>query len=214
LQELAARHLISGTVRLTSTLITFLGLVLGVALGSQLSERLTGPAQIASPMALPAWTYLLAILVAGLAYGIRLQVERRDLGWVVLACFVAALSARAGVIVLGQQIGAFAGALVIGLAGNLFAIVWKRPASVMQVPGIILLVPGSIGFQSFQALFSAHTVTGVQAVFQMFVTAIALVYGVFVANLLLSPRRSLVTIGRVGRVAHRALSPRSRLTRS
>ena len=55
-------------------------------------------------------------------------------------------------------------------------------------------MPGSIGLQSFQALFTAQTVVGIQAAFQMFLTAIALVYGIFVANLLLPSRHPLRTL--------------------
>lgn len=191
LEELASRDLVSGTVRLTSAFITLFGLVLGVALGGQLAERLFGPARVVAPNALPAWTYLLAALVAGLAYTLWLRVERRDIVWVVLACLIAATAARVGVLLLGPQLGAFAAALVVGLASNLFAFVTRRPATVMQVPGLILLVPGSIGLRSFQALFTAQTVVGVQTAFQMFLTAIALVYGIFVANLLLPPQHPL-----------------------
>jgi len=123
--------------------------------------------------------------VAGVAYILRLQVEPRDGFWVVCACLVAVLASRGGVLLLGAPLGAFLAALIVGLVSNLFTILFKRPAVVMQVPGIIMLVPGSIGFQSFQALFSAHTISGIQAAFQMFVTAMALVYGIFVANLVL-----------------------------
>lgn len=185
LEELASRDLVSGTVRLTSAFITLFGLILGVALGGQLAERLFGAARLAPTQPLPAWTYLLAALAAGLAYTLWLQVERRDIVWVVLACLIGATAARAGALVLGPQLGAFAAALVVGLSSNLFALLTGRPAAVMQVPGLIVLVPGSIGLQSFQALFSAQTTAGIQAAFQMFLTAIALVYGIFVANLLL-----------------------------
>jgi len=194
LEELASRDLISGTVRLTSAFITLFGLILGVALGHQFGERVFGPVSPATPEALPAWTYLAAALVAGVAYTLWLQVERRDIVWVVLACLIAALAARAGVMALGQQLGAFAAALAVGLASNLFALATGRPAAVMQVPVLIVLVPGSIGLQSFQALFTAQTVVGIQAAFQMFLTAIALVYGIFVANLLLPSRHPLRTL--------------------
>ena len=190
LEELASRDLVSGTVRLTSAFITLFGLILGVALGGQLGVRLFGPVRLAAPEALPAWTYLLAAFVAGLAYTLWLQVERRDIVWVVLACVIGATAARAGVL-LGPQLGAFAAALAVGLASNLFALLSGRPAAVMQVPGLIVLVPGSIGLQSFEALFTAQTVVGIQTVFQMFLTAVALVYGIFVANLLLPARHPL-----------------------
>lgn len=191
LEELASRDLVSGTVRMTSAFITLFGLILGVALGRQFAERLFGPARLVVPTTLPAWTYLLAALLAGLAYTLWLQVERRDIVWVVLACVIGATAARAGVLVLGPQLGAFAAALVVGLASNLFALLSGRPAAVMQVPGLIVLVPGSIGLQSFEALFTAQTIVGIQTVFQMFLTAIALVYGIFVANLLLPSRHPL-----------------------
>lgn len=191
LEELASRDLVSGTVRLTSAFITLFGLILGVALGRELAARLFGPATLVTPQALPAWTYVLAALVAGLAYTLWLRVERRDVAWVVLACLIGATAARVGVLALGPQVGAFAAALVVGLASNLFALLTGRPAAVMQVPGLIVLVPGSIGLQSFQALFTAQTTVGIQAAFQMFLTAIALVYGIFVANLLLPSRQPL-----------------------
>ncbi len=194
LEELASRDLVSGTVRLTSAFITLFGLILGVALGRQFGVRLFGQVIPAAPEALPVWTYLVAALVAGVAYTLWLQVERRDIVWVVLACLIGAVAARAGVMVLGQQLGAFAAALAVGLASNLFALATGRPAAVMQVPGLIVLVPGSIGLQSFQALFTAQTVVGIQAAFQMFLTAIALVYGIFVANLLLPSRYPLRTL--------------------
>jgi uncharacterized membrane protein YjjP (DUF1212 family) len=206
LEELASRDLVSGTVRMTSAFITLFGLILGVALGRQLALRLWGPAALVEPQALPAWTYLLAALVAGLAYTLWLRVERRDAIWVVLACLIGALAARAGVVVLGTQLGAFAAALAVGLASNFFALLSRRPAAVMQVPGLIVLVPGSIGLQSFQALFTAQTVVGIQTVFQMFLTAIALVYGIFVANLLLPPSHPLRTLfGVVSRIERTVL---------
>ena len=135
LEELASRDLVSGTVRLDLGVHYALRVDSGVALGRQFGVRLFGQVTPGAPAALPAWTYLLAALVAGLAYTLWLQVERRDIIWVVLACLIGALAARAGMMVLGQQLGAFAAALVVGLASNLFALATGRPAAVMQVPG-------------------------------------------------------------------------------
>ena len=201
LQELSSRDLISGTVRLTSTFFTLFGLILGVALGGELASRLFGPPHRITPVPLPAWTYLVAALVAGLAYIFRLHVEARDAVWVVLACLIAVLASAGGVLVLGAQLGAFAAALIVGLASNLFTILFKRPVVVMQLPGLIMLVPGSIGYVSFAHLFTGQSVAGIQTAFQMLVTAMALVYGIFVANLLLpSPnvlRRLVDTVTRI-----------------
>lgn len=193
LQELSTRHLTTGTARLSAALITFLGIIFGVALGSQVSTYLAGQAGIVAPVALPNWTALIAAVVSGLAFTIILQVEPRDTGWVLLASLVAFAAGRAGTHVLGP-LGGFVGALVVGVTGNIFSAIRKRPAVVMLVPGLLMLVPGSVGYLSLAALLRADTTTGVQGAFQLFLTGAALVYGLLFANLVAPPQRLLASL--------------------
>ncbi len=67
----------------------------------------------------------------------------------------------------------------------------RRPALVTQLPGIMMLVPGSIGFQSLSSFLAQDTITGIEAAFRMALVAAALVGGLFCANALMPPRRSL-----------------------
>ena len=74
---------------------------------------------------------------------------------------------RAGAAAFGPELGAFVGALTVGVASNLYAYLLHRPASVTLVPGILLLVPGAIGFRSLSSLLDREVVTGVETAFTM-----------------------------------------------
>lgn len=187
--ELTTRHLASGTARLMGALMVFMGIGFGVALGTAVAEMLLGPAPgAADPAALPAWTEALALLVAGLAFGLLLRAEWRDLGWVVLACVLSFVSARLSGVVLGGELGMFAGAVVVGAGSNLFARVLNRPVAVTEVPGILILVPGSVGFRSIAAMLDHQVLSGIETAFQMLLIAAALVAGLLVGNLLVGVR--------------------------
>jgi uncharacterized membrane protein YjjB (DUF3815 family) len=90
---------------------------------------------------------------------------------------------------LGPELGAFVGALLVGGASNLYALFRDRPSQIPLAPGILLLVPGSIGFRSLASLLDRQVISGVEAAFTMVLTAIALVSGLLVANVVI-PRRT------------------------
>jgi uncharacterized membrane protein YjjB (DUF3815 family) len=67
----------------------------------------------------------------------------------------------------------------------------KRPAPVVLVPGILLLVPGSIGYLSMSSLMQRNTIAGVDTAFTMILTAMSLVAGLLIAGVLApEPTRS------------------------
>jgi len=61
----------------------------------------------------------------------------------------------------------------------------------MLVPGIMLLVPGSIGFKSVSSLIAADVVSGMRLALTVGIMGIALVIGLLVASAIIPPRRSL-----------------------
>ena len=190
--ELATGHLVSGGARLAGALLTFLTIGFGVALGSRLGA-LSFPAMVA-PQAqapLPLWTEGAALLVAALAFVVLFRAAPRDGGWVLAAATVAYLGARSGAAALGPELGALFGALVLGVCSNLHARCLQRPAALTQVPGLMLLVPGSLGFRSVAALVEHDTLSGVQTAFTMVLVAIALVTGLLLANVLVPTRKAL-----------------------
>ena len=60
-----------------------------------------------------------------------------------------------------------------------------------MVPGIMLLVPGSIGFRSVTSFVEANALAGVESAFSMMLVAVGLVVGLLLANAAVMPRRAL-----------------------
>ncbi len=187
--ELASQHLVSGTARLSQALLVFLTIVFGVAAGGRLVTLLMGAEPMAvTPSALPGWTEWLALAVAPISFAVLFQVERRDIPWVMITGWLAYGSSTLGNVWFDPELAAFMGALTVGVASNLYALVLDRPSQVTLVPGVLLLVPGSLGFRSVTSLLEREVITGVETAFQMALIATALVAGLLVANVA-TPRR-------------------------
>lgn len=191
LNELATRHLISGTSRLTGAAVVFLQLGFGVALGSRLAEVLPPPPAVPTPPPLPTWTQALSLVVAGIAIGVLFRARPRDWGWIAAAGTFAFLGARVSSGLLGPQLGAFVGAVLLGIGGNTLARLRNKPSVTIVVPGLMLLVPGSVGFRSLSSLLERDVVAGVDTAFNMLMVAVALVAGLLSANALVPPRKVL-----------------------
>jgi uncharacterized membrane protein YjjB (DUF3815 family) len=114
----------------------------------------------------------------------------RQFGWILLAGATAWLAARSGGQLLGPELGAFLAALLLATVSNLYARWLDRPASVLIVPGILMLVPGSIGFRSVNWLLQQDVVHGLRTAMQLAVIAVALVGGLLFANVIVPPRRA------------------------
>jgi uncharacterized membrane protein YjjP (DUF1212 family) len=190
--ELASRQLVSGSARFAGAVALFFLIALGVAVGTQIGAALTGgppPAVVPLPLG-TEWRWA-ALLAAGLAFTVLLRARPRDAGWVLVAGVLAIEGVRLGGLLLGAQLGAFVGALLVGLGGNLYARLRRGPAAVLQVPGLILLVPGSLGFRSLAALLEQDVLSGVHAAFTTSLVAISLATGILLANVVLPPRRGI-----------------------
>lgn len=190
MRELATRNLVSGTARLMGAVLVFFELGFGVALGGQLSRVLPASSSLA-PEALPQWTLALALVAAPLAFTVLLRARARDAGWIMLACATSFGGARAGAHLLGPELGVFLGAIIIGAGSNLFARFRNRPSAITLIPGMLLLVPGSIGYGSFVKFMERDVMMGVGAAFTMILVAVALVTGLLMANVLVTPRKAL-----------------------
>lgn len=192
MSELATAHLMSGTARFASAAVTFLQMGLGVGLGRELVVRLLGSTPVvASGAPLPGFADLAALAIAPLAFAVLFRARRRDIPLIALTSVLGFLGARAGAHLLGPELGAFVGAFVVAAISNWLARVLKRPASVTLVPGIMLLVPGSIGFRSLSSFLERDVLTGTEGVFRMFLVAATLVGGLLMANAVFPPRREL-----------------------
>src|SRR5690606_18672122 len=160
----------------------------GVFLGLKTAKFIGIDPALVAPEAMPSWIKWLALIPAAYAFTISFKARPMDARWVVLAGVIGFVSSALGARALGSEFGLFVGGLVIGVTSNLFARYLNRPATVPLLPGIILLVPGSVGFRGFNALFDHDVVSGVDSAFTALSLAIALVAGLFFANSLVVPR--------------------------
>jgi uncharacterized membrane protein YjjB (DUF3815 family) len=104
---------------------------------------------------------------------------------------LALLDGRLGAGLLGPQLGALLAALLVGAGSNVVARFTDRPAAVTQLPGLMLLVPGSIGFRGISSFLEADVVSGIGSAFEIALVAIALVTGLLMANVLVPANRVL-----------------------
>jgi len=191
LNEIATRHLASGTTRLTAAAVVFLEIGFGVVVGERSATALWGEAAAVAPVPLPAWTEYAALLAAGLAFGVLFRAPWRGLPWVIAAAALAYAGARIGSLTVGPEVGASFGAFVLGTAGNLYGRLLRRPSLTLIVPGLLMLVPGSLGFRSLAAMIEHDTLTGLETAFAMALVGISIVVGLLVANAVVAPRRML-----------------------
>jgi uncharacterized membrane protein YjjP (DUF1212 family) len=196
--ELATRHLASGTLRLSSAFMTLLGIIFGVALGTRVGVALFGSAVATQVGQLPAWVAVAAVLLASASSVVILRADPRDAPWIIAAGVLGVAAGRLGAAKLGLELGMFVAAFTVALASSAFERWRRRPAPVVLVPGILLLVPGSIGYRSMTSLFAGNTVAGIDNAFTMILTAVSLVAGLLIAGVV-APEPSR----RVSRGQHR-----------
>ena len=192
--ELATRNLVSGTARLTAAAMTFLEITFGVALAEILMLRLfdsTGPVAAAAAAPLPTWTEPIALAVFVPAIMVEFAAHPRHLAVIAMACAASFYSARLGTDLLTPELGAAIGGFVLGAGSNAYARLTNRTAMVALVPGLLLLVPGSMGLRSLSSMLERDVVSGIDTAFAMMLVAVSLVAGLLMANASVSPRRNL-----------------------
>ena len=188
--DLATGHLLSGSGGLLAAGVTLLQLGFGVALGTRLGIAWFGPPAPVTPAALPL-AEAVGLVVGAFAFAVLLRARWAHVPQIGLAVAVSFFAARAGNAWLSPALGGGVAAFALTASGNALARLLDRPAAVTQVPGIWLLVPGSLGFRAVQALLAQDVVGGVDAAFSTALSAMALVAGTLLGNAVIAPRRTL-----------------------
>ena len=190
--EVAQKNLVSGGARLMESAVTLLLIVFGVSLASGFNQ--IAGVILPSPPPRPGlglgWQAA-ALVASSLTFGVLFQVPKAWL-WAALVSgatgyAVTALAVRH----LPGHVAAFAAALAVCMLANALARATNRPAQLFQLPGMMLLVPGSIGFAGLGAFLRGNVDAGVEKGFTMALVAAALVIGVLVANVLVPARKLL-----------------------
>jgi uncharacterized membrane protein YjjP (DUF1212 family) len=205
MRELGTEHLQSGVANIASALVQLFGLAFGVAVGHSIASNWFG--DIREPAPSPAWLgiQLGAAFLAALAFTVTLRARSRDALVMAAATCLAVGANEVGARVFGDEAAVFVAAVVVGVIGGLIGALLRRSALVFVVPGVLMLVPGSAGFDSVLQLLADQTVSGITAGFDTFVTAMSIAYGLMVSTVLLPDRLSRAHGLLVDSSAHDAL---------
>ena len=189
--ELATKHLVSGVARLAGAFAVLLKLAFGAVVALQLARFLGWPQTAVAIQAVPAWTEWPALVAGCFAFAVLFRASRRDYPLVMASALLGYLSTRLGGELGSPEFGVFFGGLVVSSAANLFGRFRNRPGALVRVPGIILMVPGSVGFRSLFMVFQHDIFSGLGTALSMLVLLVYLVAGLLFGNVLFPPRRSL-----------------------
>lgn len=194
-REISSQHLVAGVARMGGAISTLLKLSFGTVAATTLCAAVGIHARDYALSPLPGWTETPALLIGAFGFAILFRAARRDWLIVMGAVIVGYLATRWGGQISGTLPGApfgvFLGGFLLSALANFYARLAKRPGAVIREPGIILLVPGSVGFRSMSFLVERDTTLGMDSGLLLLTLLVSLVAGLLFGDLLISPRRSL-----------------------
>ena len=182
--EMVNNHLIAGLSRFTTAFVTFIMLAIGIAIGKQLMLPVASQVPHAVWTSLPVWKEWIALIFVPLGFVVLFKAKPRDFIWILLGCWTSYFTFKISNWYTTPVTAVFIASFVLGVVSNIFASWKKRNSSVMLVPGMILLVPGSLGFFSISHLVDSDIVAGLEIALKMLSTSMALVLGILFSNLL------------------------------
>lgn len=188
--EIATQNLTSGTSRLMGGIMILLKLTFGVFVGAKIAAFFKLPASTVDFTAIPDWVTFATLPITALMSTVIFKAQPKDWKWITIAGIFGFSTSKLATHYMGPEMGILFGGFFVGAASNIFARLKDRPSSLFQFPGIILLVPGSMGYRSLSFLFERDVVGGLGTAFNMIALATALVVGIFLGNILVKPRQS------------------------
>ena len=183
MSELATQNYLAGTGRLTGAFVLLFLMGAGLAIGTQISLAWLPAIPLADHVAaLPAWTIWVAIAGLGISLLAVLQAPLSAVNVSVGACLLACAVYSLVNAKMGNVVGAFAAALAVASAGHLYQYLSKKPAALVQIPGLITLVPGSMGFRGVHALIQQDSNAGISLLTDIVMTGAVLAVGLLLAD--------------------------------
>ncbi len=196
LHELANGDLVAGMARLGRVLMVLLELGCGAFLGF----AVIGPALLrtgdVTPHAVPSHLWIIAALLMAIGISIDLDSRARDFVWVFASCFVALFTSH----LLGgtqvHSISAFISAFLCGIVANVGARVLRLPQALMLVPALLVLVPGSLSYESVLFAFQHNISSAFTFASNATFAAVQLVAGLLLSQLVFPAKALQVQRGR------------------
>ncbi len=182
MSELATQNLLSGTGRLAGVFLLLFMMGAGLVIGEQIGQHLVPAHSTGTAAGLPAWVIWPAIAALGVSMLGVLQAPLRAVHVLVGGSLLAWAVFSPVAAVLGNVVGAFVGALAVASAGHVYTYLSGQPDILVKIPGLIVLVPGSMGFRGVHALMEQDNASGVTLMTNMLLTGAVLAVGLLLAD--------------------------------
>ncbi len=186
--ELATQNLVSGTARLSGAATVFIQLAFGSALAVEIGRLLAFDVHHVVLTPVPPWTIWLAAATAAIGLVPLFEARKKDTGWFLLASLSAFTTVFFASKLLGASLGAFCGAITIGLLAKLGSRLFGIPGAMIMMPGFIILVPGSVGYRSILSLVEKDILGGLETAFNVLIIGISLVAGFLISSMVPLPK--------------------------
>ena len=194
--ELATQQLVTGTTRFAGALTVLLKLTFGSVAATQVLTAIGWTVKAAPTVALPQLVEIVAAVAAAGSFAILFQAARRDVPLVMGSAILGYVLTRVAGNWLGFADGTFAGgvffaSLTMAALSNLYGRTFGRPGALVRLPGIMLLVPGSVGFRALGFVMEKDYAVGFDTLVAVLSALLALTAGLLFGALLVPPRRHL-----------------------
>jgi uncharacterized membrane protein YjjP (DUF1212 family) len=195
--ELATGQLVTGTARFAGAMVVLLKLTFGSVAGAQIVNTLGWVPRTAQATTLPSMVEVVAAIAAAFSFAILFRASRRDIPLVMLSAVMGYVLTRIasgwfasteGVTFAG---GVFFSSLVMAAVANIYGRVAGRPGTLVRLPAIMLLVPGSVGFRGLASLMERDYTLGMETGVAVLSALVALMAGLLFGSVLVAPRRYL-----------------------
>jgi uncharacterized membrane protein YjjB (DUF3815 family) len=143
------------------------------------------------------WWMLAAVLMA-IGLSVDLDARVKDFVWVLAASFFALLTSHVLNATPVHNVSAFIAAFLCGIIANLGARYTRIPQALMLVPALLVLVPGSLSYESVLFAFQHNISSAFTFASNAIFAAVQLVAGLLLSQLLF-PARALRVAPRTGR---------------
>jgi len=187
MSELATQNYLAGSGRLTGAFLQLFLMGAGLAIGTQIAQTLYPVAAQGVVTPLPAWAIWPAVAVLGISLLAVLQAPWSAVLVSAGGCLLAWAAYSLAGAALGYVVGASCGAFALGVGGHLYHALSGRPSLLVQSPGLITLVPGSMGFRGVHALLAQDSAAGISLITEMLLTGAVLAVGLLLADNLAPP---------------------------
>jgi len=192
MRELATNHVISGVGRLAGAFTTLLKLVVGVLFGQAVSTSLgktLGNAELFQlEISLPIGIDWMTLPITAFAFSILFRIPLKLYASVFLFVALAQLSLQS-LTGMSSYSRVFIAALLIGFLSNVIAW-WKtRPSSITLIPGLIMMVPGGLGYRGLLKIGENSSISGFQTLAEAIILTVALASGILFSQYLTPQRK-------------------------